>query len=167
MDGKELIHYRQKIQARRTALLKNSKLAEKNKGKAGHGRTKRIEGVTRMSEKVKNFRDTLNHKYSRYVVDFAIKHDCGCIQVEDLSGYDKNAIETLLKNWSYYDLQQKIKYKAEEHGIEISFVNPKYTSLRCSSCGNIHKGNKDCKNNQAKFECAICGHEENAVILVI
>jgi putative transposase len=164
LDGKELIHYRQKIEARRIALLKNSKVAEENTGKAGHGRTKRIEATSHMSEKVKHFRDTLNHKYSKYVVDFAVKHNCGCIQIEDLSGFGEGISETLLKNWSYFDLQQKIKYKADENGIEINFINPKYTSLRCSSCGSIDKENRDCKNNQAKFECIVCGHNENADI---
>ncbi|MBU3126729.1 RNA-guided endonuclease InsQ/TnpB family protein [Clostridium tagluense] len=164
LDGKELIHYRQKIEARRIALLKNSKVAEENTGKAGHGRTKRIEAISNMSEKVKHFRDTLNHKYSKYVVDFAVKNNCGCIQMENLSGFGENISETLLKNWSYFDLQQKIKYKADEDGIEVNFINPRYTSLRCSSCGNIDKENRDCKNNQAKFECIVCGHKENADI---
>ncbi|MFL0198135.1 RNA-guided endonuclease TnpB family protein [Clostridium sp. WILCCON 0269] len=147
-----------------SVIIKNSKLAEESKGKAGHGRTKRIESITHMSEKIKCFRDTLNHKYSKYVVDFAIKNNCGCIQMEDLTGYSNGVTEAFLKNWSYYDLQQKIKYKAEECGIKMNFVNPKYTSLRCSSCGNIHKENRNCKSNQAKFECTICRHKENSDI---
>lgn len=164
LDGKELIHYRQKIQARRIDLLKNSKISEINKGKAGHGRKKRIEPINHMSERVKNFRDTLNHKYSRYVIDFAIKHNCGIIQMEDLSGYSYTVSETLLKNWSYYDLQNKIKYKADENGIKTILINPKYTSKRCSKCGCIDDKNRDCKNNQAKFKCTSCGHEDNADI---
>lgn len=164
LDGKELIHYRQKIQARRIALLKNSKIAGENTGKAGHGRKKRIEAINHMSEKVKNFRDTLNHKYSKYVIDFAIKNNCGVIQMEDLSGYSEGTFETLLKNWSYHDLQNKVKYKAEEKGILVNFINPSYTSKRCSHCGCIHEDNRDCKKNQSKFKCVICSYEENADI---
>ncbi len=164
LDGKELIHYRQKIEARRIALLRNSKIAEESTGKAGHGRTTRIKAIDHLSEKTKNFRDTLNHKYSKYVVDFAVKNNCGSIQMEDLSGYSEGVSETFLKNWSYYDLQQKIQYKADEVGIAVNFIDPQYTSLRCSQCGNIHKENRDCKNNQAKFECVKCGHKENADI---
>lgn len=33
---------------------------------------------------------------------------------------------------------------------------------RCNKCGNIHIENRDCKNDQAKFECKICGHKDNA-----
>lgn len=164
IDGKELIHYRQKVQARRIELLKNSKLSNRNQGKAGHGRKKRIEPIEKMSKKVNNFRDTLNHKYSKYVIDFAVKNNCGLIQMEDLSGYSEGVNETLLKNWSYYDLQNKIKYKAEEKGIKVIFINPKYTSKRCSKCGCIHEDNRNCKKNQAKFKCVRCDYEENADI---
>ncbi|MBX4272022.1 transposase [Clostridium estertheticum] len=164
LDGKELIHYRQKIMARRIALLKNSKLSDENKGKAGHGRVKRIGPINTISDKVKAFRDTLNHKYSKYVIDFAIKNNCGCIQMEDLSGYSESVSETFLKNWSYFDLQSKIKYKAEENGLAINFIKPYHTSLRCSLCGNIQKENRDCRNNQSRFKCTVCGYEENADI---
>ena len=84
--------------------------------------------------------------------------------MEDLSGFSEEQSESLLRNWSYYDLQQKVKYKADEVGIEVIFVNPKYTSKRCSKCGNIHLENRDCKNNQSKFECKMCGYKENADI---
>ena len=84
--------------------------------------------------------------------------------MEDLSGFSEQQSESLLKNWSYYDLQNKVKYKAEEKGIKVTFINPKYTSKRCSKCGCIHVDNRDCKNNQAEFECKVCGHKENADI---
>ena len=164
LDGKELIHYRQKIQARRIGLLKNGKLAEVGQGKAGHGRNTRTKAIEKISDKVNKFRDTLNHKYSRYIVDFALKHNCGVIQIENLEGFTEKSKESLLKNWSYYDLQSKILYKSEEVGIEVRKVKPQYTSKRCSECGKIHEDNRDCKNNQAKFLCVECGYKENADI---
>ena len=99
----------------------------------------------------------MNHRYSKYVVDIALKHNCGLIQMEDLTGISKD--NTFLKNWSYYDLQQKIKYKAEEHNIEVRFINPKYTSQRCNKCGYIHKDNRP---DQETFECVNCGHKSLA-----
>lgn len=166
LDGKELIHFRQKIYKRRIDLLNNSKLAEVNTGKAGHGRSTRTEAIDKMSDKVKNFRNTLNHKYSRYIIDFAIKNNCGLIQLEDLKGFSNITKEKFLRNWSYYDLQSKIQYKAEEVGIKVLKVKPQYTSKRCSNCGCIEEKNRDCKNNQAKFQCILCGYRENADINV-
>ena len=112
-----------------------------------------------MGRKYNNFRDTYNHKVSRYIVDVAIKYRVGLIQMEDLSGFSEQQQESLLKNWSYYDLQQKIKYKAEENGIRVYFINPKYTSQRCSKCGNIDKENR---KTQESFSCTVCNYKDNA-----
>lgn len=68
-----------------------------------------------------------------------------------------------MKDWTYFDLRQKIKYKAEEHGIELRLVNPQYTSQRCSQCGHIDKQNRPKeKKGQSFFQCTHCGFTENA-----
>lgn len=162
IDGTELIHYRQKIEARRKSLSISSKWASDNA--TGHGYKRRMKKANNIGDKYNRFKDTYNHKVSRYIVDLAYKHGVKTIQMEDLSGFSEHQSESLLKNWSYYDLQNKIKYKAEEKGINTIFINPQYTSKRCSKCGNIHEENRDCKNNQSKFECVVCGHKENADI---
>lgn len=160
IDGKELIAFRQKYYN----LRKDMSIASKyvGEGRIGHGYKARMKPVDKIRDKVANFSDTANHKYSRYIVDFAVKNNCGVIQMEDLSGATSDVHERFLKEWSYYDLQKKIEYKAEEQGIKVIKVNPKYTSKRCNKCGNIHIENRDCKNDQAKFECKICGHKDNA-----
>lgn len=162
IDGKELIHYRQKIEARRKDLSIASKWASDNR--IGHGYKNRIINVNKVGDKYNRFKDTYNHKVSRYIIDMAIKYSCGIIQMEDLSGFNEYQTESLLKNWSYYDLQNKIKYKAEEKGIEVRLINSKYTSKRCSKCGCIHEDNRDCKNNQANFTCKVCDYHDNADI---
>lgn len=162
VDGKELIHYRQKIEAKNKDMSIASKCV--GNGRSGHGYKTRMKPLEKTRDKVANFRDTYNHKVSKYIVDMAEKHKCGTIQMEDLSGFTEQQSESLLRNWSYYDLQSKIQYKAEEKGIKVNFINPYLTSKRCSECGNIDKENRDCKSNQAKFKCTVCGHEENADI---
>ena len=162
IDGTELIHYRQRIEARRKSLSIASKWASDNA--TGHGYKRRMKKANNIGDKYNRFKDTYNHKVSRYIVDLAYKYGVKTIQMEDLSGFSEHQSESLLKNWSYYDLQNKIKYKAEEKGINIIFINPQYTSKRCSKCGNIYEENRDCKNNQSKFERVICGHKENADI---
>jgi transposase len=78
--------------------------------------------------------------------------------MEDLKGVTKKA-NRFLQNWSYFDLQTKIEYKAKEQGISVIYINPHYTSQRCSKCGFIHEDNRP---EQARFKCQNCGFEENA-----
>lgn len=155
IQGGEIEHFRKQVESRRNQLLEQGKYC--GDGRIGHGRVTRIKPIDKMSKKVANFRDTTNHKYSRYVIDMALKHGCGTIQMEDLSGISKD--DTFLKNWSYYDLQQKIQYKAEEVGIKVRLIDPKYTSQRCSKCGHIHKYNRP---DQKTFKCIECGFSVNA-----
>jgi len=160
INGSELIHYRQKIEARNKQMYIASKIV--GKGRIGHGRKVRLKPVEKTRDKVSKFRDTYNHKVSKNIVDVAVKYNCGTVQMENLSGFSEQQSETFLKNWSYFDLQNKTKYKCEEKGIKFVLIDPKYTSKRCSHCGCIDDANRDCKGSQAKFKCVTCGHEENA-----
>lgn len=162
IDGKELIAFRQKYENLRRDMSIASKWC--GDGRKGHGYKTKMKPVNKIRNKISNFNDTYNHKISRYIVDLAVKHNCGKIQMENLSGATKETQDSLLKNWTYFDLQTKIEYKAKEYGIEVIKINPKYTSKRCSKCGCIHKDNRDGSKDQAKFECVVCGHKENADI---
>lgn len=162
ISGKELIAFRQKYYNLRRDISIASKVA--GKGRCGRGYKAKMKPVDKIRNKIANFSDTYNHKISKYIVEFAVKNNCGVIQMEDLSGTTADTNNKMLKDWSYYGLQQKIEYKAKEQGIEVKKVNPKYTSKRCNKCGCIHEDNRDCKNSQAKFECKVCGHKDNADI---
>lgn len=159
IDGAELIHHRQKIEARRKELGISSKWSSDNN--TGRGYKIKMEKSNKIGDKYNRFKETYNHKVSRYIVDIAIKYNVSLIQMENLTGFSEEQENSLLKNWSYYDLQEKIRYKAKEHGIEINLINPQYTSQRCSCCGNIDKDNRP---TQEKFKCTICNHTENADI---
>lgn len=61
------------------------------------------------------------HVYSRQLIDFCIRQQAGTLVLknqEDKIGIAKEN-EFVLRNWSYYELQTKIKYKAEKAGIEL------------------------------------------------
>lgn len=61
------------------------------------------------------------HLYSRQLIDFCIRQQAGTLILknqEDKIGIAKEQ-EFVLRNWSYYELQTKIKYKAEKAGIEL------------------------------------------------
>jgi putative transposase len=117
-------------------------------------------------KKVKQIKDResrivkdLNHKISRKLIEVAKENNCG-IKLEDLTGIRNNKKHTKsfnysLNSWSFYQLQQFIEYKAELHGVEVVYIDPHYTSKKCSICGQI--GNRNGKS----FKCS-CGHVDHA-----
>lgn len=156
IDGGEIENFRKKVEARKYSMLRQGKNC--GNGRIGHGVQTRNKPVYSIEDKIAKFRDTANHKYSRALIEYALKNNCGIIQMEDLKGITSSA-NKFLKNWSYFDLQTKIEYKAEEAGIKVVYVAPKYTSQRCSKCGYIDKENRP---TQAIFLCIKCGFEANA-----
>lgn len=77
--------------------------------------------------------------------------------MEDLSGFDSS--QFILRNWSFYELQQFITYKAAKYGIKIRKINPYHTSQVCSCCGHWEEGQRI---DQSHFICKSCGVELNA-----
>lgn len=156
IEGGEIEKFRKSIEARRISLLKQGKSC--GDGRIGHGIKTRNKPTYKIEDKIARFRDTVNHKYSRSVVEYAVKNNCGVIQMENLQGIN-NKKNIFLKNWTYFDLQTKIEYKAKEKGIKVKYIMPNYTSQRCSKCGFISSENRE---TQARFVCKKCDYEENA-----
>ena len=155
IEGGEIDRFRKQVESRRIEISRQGKHC--GEGRKGHGRNTRLKPLNKISDKIANFRDTVNHKYSKYVVEMAVRHKVETIQMEDLS--DIGNLSKFLKNWTYYDLQEKIKYKAEDKGIKVVLIEPAYTSQRCSECGYIDRANRP---QQSRFLCQECGFEENA-----
>lgn len=129
-------------------------------GRIGHGTKTRVAPAYQDQDKIANFQKTINHRYSKALIDYAVKNKYGTIQMEDLSGIKEGTdYPKRLRHWTYFDLQTKIEYKAKEAGIKVVKVNPQYTSQRCSRCGFIDARNRP---TQEKFCCIVCGFETNA-----
>lgn len=151
----EIEAFRKQIQKRKRSIYEQTKYC--GDGKIGHGYNTRTKGIEKIRNSESNFRDRINDQYSRYIVNFAYKNKCGIIQMEDLKGISKDNL--FLKDWTYFDLQNKIEQKANALGIVVVKINPKYTSQRCSKCGYIDKENRQ---SQSLFVCKHCGYETNA-----
>lgn len=153
----DFLRVRTQIANERKRVQKNLKMI-----KGGHGRKKKLKALNRFTSKEKNFVQTYNHMVSKRVVDFAVKNHAKYINLENLKGYDANNF--ILRNWSYYQLQQYIKYKAEKYGVETRMIDPYHTSQICSCCGHWEEGQRIsqstfiCKNP----ECKNYGVEINA-----
>ncbi len=105
----------------------------------------------------------VNHCVSKALVEKSSKNTLHVL--EDLTGI-RSATETVkVKNryvmvsWSYYDLEQKLIYKAQEVGQKVIKVEPKYTSQTCPKCGHIEKANRN--KHKHIFCCKNCGYTSN------
>lgn len=143
----DFLRVRTQIRNQRNRLNSNLKFAH-----GGHGRNKKMQATDKFTNYEKNWVQTYNHMVSKRVVDFALKHKAKYINLECLDGISQNDLRNnyLLANWSYYQLQQFIKYKAEKYGIVVRFVNPYHTSQNCSCCGHWEEGQRV---KQAEFIC--------------
>jgi IS605 OrfB family transposase len=83
--------------------------------------------------------------------------------LEDLTGIRKQTskgkkLNKWLSNWTFYQLEQLIKYKAEGLDKEVVKVDARYTSQTCSNCGLIEKANR----NGSHYHCKSCGYREHS-----
>lgn len=121
----------------------------------GKGRKKKLEPLEKLREKERNWVKTKNHIFSREVIKCALKVGAGTIHLEKLTNIGKgnngdiiDSKKFILRNWSYYELQTMIEYKAKMEGIKVEYVSPAYTSQTCSCCGE--RGERE---EQAVFKC--------------
>jgi putative transposase len=150
----ELFAKKQQFQSRRRSLQHNLAIT-----KGGKGRNKKLKKLNSIKDSEKNYTKTYLDTITKAVINYAVSNKVGVITLEDLSGVKEHANEVVLRNWNIYDLQQKIKYKAANIGIEVVMVDPAYSSQRCYKCGSIHEDNRP---TQETFKCIKCGNEDNA-----
>ena len=148
-DGEAVRRTRDKYSKVRASLQK--------KGTKG---AKRV--LKRLSGRENGWMDDVNHRLSKALVS---KHESGTLFVlEDLSEIstgEKNLCSRNsdgrreLRSWAFYDLRKKIEYKARLAGSEVLVVDPRFTSQRCPTCGNVDKTARN--HEKHEYVCSKCG----------
>jgi len=144
---------RMRMQAQKRELQRN--LRHTTNG--GHGRNQKLQAFKRLQDKEKNWVRLQNHIFSKSIIEYALKNKAGVIQMERLTGFGRNkndevdeGYKFILRYWSFFELQTMIEYKANAAGIEVRYIEPRYTSQTCSFCGHYEKGQRI---NQQTFIC--------------
>lgn len=105
----------------------------------------------------------INHKVSKALVENNPKHTL--FVLEDLTGIRSATEKVQVKyryisvSWSFYDLEQKLIYKAKQSDDKVIKVSPKYTSQQCPVCGHTESGNRNKKLHI--FCCKNCDYKSN------
>lgn len=138
----------------------NSHKVKQTKRKFKHLRTKLqaigTQSARRLLKKVSG-KETrwmawINHNISKQIVT---NFDGNRIVMENLKGIRKQwrgkRVNYWISNWSFYQLQSFIEYKAIMKGKTVDKVKPNYTSQICHRCG--HLGTR----SGGSFSCNHCG----------
>jgi IS605 OrfB family transposase len=119
--------------------------------------TKRL--LKKISRKERRFVTDINHCISKTIVNFPYDiialEDLTSIRVQQRKGKDFNR---MLNSWSFYQLAQFLEYKAEAIGKQIVYVDPRFSSQKCSKCGDIRKENR----KGSSYRCKGCGFQIHA-----
>ena len=135
-----------------------------SKGRSG----KRHLAKTRSKEN--RFRRDVNHCVSKQIVQGL--EEGTTLVLEKLTGLTANCVHKMRRkkskdrarrqehsSWSYYQLEEFLKYKAESKGVLVAYVSAHNTSKGCSKCGHIARANRTV---QSRFYCKKCGYQCNA-----
>lgn len=118
--------------------------------------------LKKLSGRQRRFRRDCDHVLSKRLVKSV---EAGAtIAFEDLTNIRgrakvRKAQRCRLHGWSFAQFQAFVSYKSEARGIVVGFVDPRYTSQKCSQCSYIERGNRP---TQSDFRCKKCGFECHA-----
>ena len=106
----------------------------------------------------------VNHCLSKTLVNTYGKQTL--FVLEDLTGVTFDTVYSRPRearythhSWAFYDLEQKLRYKAHLHQSQVVLVDAHYTSQRCPKCGRIDKTHRDKALHQ--YTCSHCGYTSN------
>lgn len=106
----------------------------------------------------------VNHQLSKTLVQIYGKQTL--FVLEDLTGVTFDTVHSRKKknryehhSWSFYDLEQKLRYKAHLNESEVVLVDAHYTSQRCPKCGVIDKSNRN--KDIHRYTCSNCSYSSN------
>ena len=116
-----------------------------------------------IGERENRWMQDVNHCVSKALVSKYPSHTM--FVLEDLTGIRaatervKRKDRYVLVSWAFYDLEQKLVYKAKQKGSIVVKVNPRYTSQSCPKCGHTEKANRNRRFHS--FCCKNCGYRSN------
>lgn len=145
--GSQVAYQRRKFSSRRRKL----------------GKEKKLSAIKKSKNKESRWMKEQNHKISRQIVNHALVNGVGVIRMEDLTNIRNTAKSKQgdsgrsLHSWSFYQLKEFIRYKAEMAGLRFEEVKAEYTSQTCK-CGHREKANR----NGLHFRCKQCGYHCHA-----
>ncbi|MGL5939692.1 MAG: RNA-guided endonuclease InsQ/TnpB family protein [Waterburya sp.] len=120
--------------------------------------------LKKISGRQKRFRRDCDHVLAKRLVQSV--NSGATIVFEDLTNIRGSAKKRKVQrrrfhSWSFKQFQNFVTYKAERKGVLVEYVDPRFTSQKCSNCGHISRSNRP---SQAVFCCRQCSYSNHADI---
>lgn len=149
-NGKHIAYVRRKYAYLRQQLQK-----------AGTKSAKRH--LKNLSQRENRWMSDVNHQLSKTLVNYYGANTLYVLEnLQDVT-FEKERLSKDatrdLHSWSFFDLANKLAYKAHLNQSEIVTVSAAYTSQRCPRCGQIRKASRNHKLHQ--YHCSYCGFITN------
>jgi IS605 OrfB family transposase len=128
-----------------------------------HGWTlsKILQKLSRQKKGSKNFKQTqeLRNNFIGWSINQINFSEIGTISIENIHDMRRGKKSSrFLSHWTYTQIFNRLNMKAELFGVQVTKVNPRNTSRKCSKCGEIDK----CSRRGKQFKCTKCGFELDA-----
>ena len=151
-----------KVKNRRTAKTRARLQSKHATRKAQHQDTRSIRRVMkRLGRQQRNRTRTFAQQTAKQLVDFAPPHAVLVFEDVHMPQPQKGkirgaALRRRLSLWQHGMIRDAVTNKAQERGMVVDKVDPRYTSKNCSRCGL--RG----KRRRHAFSCSHCGHTAHA-----
>jgi len=117
--------------------------------------------LKKISGKEKRFMKDVNHCITKSLVNNPQYNMFVLEKLTNIRNKRKGKkLNKLLANWSFYQFEQFLTYKANALGKQVVYIDPHYTSQKCSNCGDTNKSSR----NKSQYKCKSCGYFEHADI---
>lgn len=148
-------HSAQKIRKQRRKYLYVKKTLQQKGTQSAKRKLKKISG------KEKRFMKDVNHCITKELANNPQHNMFVLEKLTNIRNKRKGQkLNKLLANWSFYQFEQFLTYKANALGKQVAYVDPHYTSQKCSNCGSTNKASR----NKSQYHCVDCGFKEHADI---
>lgn len=156
-EGRTRFHNGRHVKDKR-ARFKEKRTELQKRGTASSRRR-----LKRMGQRENRWMRDVNHCVSKALVENAEPKTL--FAIEDLTGVRQATVKVRKRHryvstsWAFFDLRQKLEYKAREAGMEVVALEPRYSSQCCPKCGNTDRYNRDKKRH--RFKCKACNYQSN------
>jgi putative transposase len=150
----DYVKFLKELDDKKTRKEKNSKLSIKDTIKLTKFKIKITDMLKRKSSVL--VKQTKDKGFNHLILEDLGVFGKSFTKSDEYEGFKYSRLVKLLNLSSIKNIVKSI---GDKNNIQVTFVQPYYTSQTCECCGSVTRDNRKV---QEEFECISCGHKSNA-----